>query len=206
MSRITPQVRRRWPSRDRLRLMAELADALDHLHTKAIPDAHIAHRDVKPANFGLSADGRLILLDFGLSVALLDTDSTSGETFALTGETGTRRYMAPEVARRERYGVGVDVYAWAMCAYEVFTLKGKPYYNLSLARHLAEVCRVDDGLRPTLPARWDPRLRDDLFPRAWAEAPERCDAAACRDAVRDLLANDELLDPLGAPRACCAVA
>ena len=66
--------------------------------------------------------------------------------------------------------------------------------------------RAPGGLRPDLPARWDERLRDDLFPKAWAEASDRCDAAACRDAIRGLLATDELLDPLGAASgACCPI-
>jgi serine/threonine protein kinase len=179
-------VKREWPSRERLRLMAELADALDHLHTRAILGAHVAHRDVKPPNFGLTATRSLVLYDFGLSVALLAKHSTRGDTFELTGDTGTRRYMSPEVAEGKPYGVSVDVYGWAICAYEIFHLRGKPFHGLSVSQHTERVVR--NGARPVIPSTWDHRLIE-LFPQAWATADRRCDAAKCRDVCRDIVAH-----------------
>ena len=186
-------VKREWPSRERLRLMGELADALDHLHTRAILGAHVAHRDIKPPNFGLTATRSLVLYDFGLSVALLAKHSTRGDTFELTGDTGTRRYMSPEVAEGKPYGVSVDVYGWAICAHEIFHLRGKPFHGLSVSQHTERVVR--NGARPVIPSTWDHRLIE-LFPSAWATADKRCDAARCRDVCRDIVSNHGPEDPL----------
>ena len=186
-------VKREWPSRERLRLMGELADALDHLHTHAILGAHVAHRDIKPPNFGLTATRSLVLYDFGLSVALLAKHSTRGDTFELTGDTGTRRYMSPEVAEGKPYGVSVDVYGWAICAHEIFHLRGKPFHGLSVSQHTERVVR--NGARPVIPSTWDHRLIE-LFPSAWATADRRCDAARCRDVCRDIVAHPGPEDPL----------
>jgi len=186
-------VKREWPSRERLRLMGELADALDHLHTRAILGAHVAHRDIKPPNFGLTATRSLVLYDFGLSVALLAKHSTRGDSFELTGDTGTRRYMSPEVAEGKPYGVSVDVYGWAICAHEIFHLRGKPFHGLSVSQHTERV--VKNGARPVIPSTWDHRLIE-LFPSAWATADRRCDAAKCRDVCRDIVSNPGPEDPL----------
>ena len=58
-----------WPSIERLRLMRELASALEFLHSgDAISGGvMVCHRDVKPDNLGITPDRRLKLLDFGLA-------------------------------------------------------------------------------------------------------------------------------------------
>ena len=96
-------VLRKWPSARRIRLMAELAAALAYLHSgKAIANCIILHRDLKPDNLGLTASGQFKLLDFGLAVCLEITDSVPlcDMRYALTGGTGSTRYMAPEVCKR----------------------------------------------------------------------------------------------------------
>ena len=95
---------------ERLRLMRELASALEFLHSgDAISGGvMVCHRDVKPDNLGITPDRRLKLLDFGLAVAL-EKGEQATDVYELTGETGSRRYMAPEVCLSEPYGVAVDV-------------------------------------------------------------------------------------------------
>ena len=67
--------------------------------------------------------GTIKLADFGLSKSLpvnkhasYDLDSK----FKLTGETGSYRYMAPEVFRHEPYNFKVDVYSFSMIAFQLF--------------------------------------------------------------------------------------
>ncbi|KAH8079219.1 protein kinase [Aureococcus anophagefferens] len=121
-------VRRDWPSAARVALLRDLAATLAFLHGgEAIPGTVVLHRDLKPANLGLTADRRLKLLDFGLAVALERTAAKTAETYELTGGAGTRRYMAPEVWRSEPYGTAADVYGFALVAYEICSLYGKPY-------------------------------------------------------------------------------
>ena len=127
-----------WPSTERLRLMRELAcvsgvlasslvqlirhqrrSALEYLHSGDAIAGGIAciHRDLKPDNIGLSASKKIKLFDFGLAVAVKrEGEDGDDGVYELTGGTGSRRYMAPEVCLRENYGTKVDVYSWAIAA------------------------------------------------------------------------------------------
>ena len=64
---------------------------------------------------GLSASKKIKLFDFGLAVAVKREGDDDG-VYELTGGTGSRRYMAPEVCLRDNYGTKVDVYSWAIAA------------------------------------------------------------------------------------------
>eukprot|EP00286_Rhodomonas_abbreviata_P016968 CAMPEP_0181321362 /NCGR_PEP_ID=MMETSP1101-20121128/18639_1 /TAXON_ID=46948 /ORGANISM="Rhodomonas abbreviata, Strain Caron Lab Isolate" /LENGTH=551 /DNA_ID=CAMNT_0023429173 /DNA_START=243 /DNA_END=1898 /DNA_ORIENTATION=- len=121
----------------------DLARALCCLH-KQTPA--VIHRDLKPANLLLSDENRLKLSDFGLSKCL-EKRGGSGD-YHMTGETGTLRYMAPEVVRHEDYNDKVDVYSfgfvlWYMCTGEL-PLEGYTQENL------LEAAAKHEDLRPDL--------------------------------------------------------
>lgn len=83
------------------RLARDLLAALAGIH-----EAGIVHRDVKPGNVLLGADGRALLTDFGIAQPADATRLTA------TGQViGTLRYLAPEVARGERATARSDLYA-----------------------------------------------------------------------------------------------
>ena len=79
-----------------LRIAKDLADGLDYCHNTMDRDAMIIHRDLKPENLGLSADGRLKLFDFGLC-RCVQKRTSENDAYEMTGNTGSLRYMAPEV-------------------------------------------------------------------------------------------------------------
>ena len=90
-----------------------LCQALAYMHGF---DPPLVHRDIKPANLLLSEDLRsLKVTDFGMARARPEG------AYDMTGNTGTKRYMAPEVYSNQKdYGTGVDVYSsgmimWMMC-------------------------------------------------------------------------------------------
>ena len=94
---------------DRLRAtIGPLAEALAALHA-----AGCVHRDVKPTNVLVTAEGRPVLLDFGLATS----DSAQS---TLVG-AGTPEYMAPEQIVEASVGVAADWYAFGTILFEVLT-------------------------------------------------------------------------------------
>jgi serine/threonine-protein kinase len=94
----------------------EAASALDHAH-----QAGIVHRDVKPANLLLDANGRLAVGDFGIARMATDVNVT------MTGTVlGTAAYLSPEQALGQPATPASDRYALAVVAYELLT-GGRPF-------------------------------------------------------------------------------
>ena len=91
-----------------LRLAAEVGGGLDALH-----DRGLVHRDVKPANVLLAADGGAVLGDFGLAKGRADTVLTRpGQVL------GTLDYLAPELIRGEPATPASDLYAFGCVLFE----------------------------------------------------------------------------------------
>jgi hypothetical protein len=75
-----------------------------------------AHRysDILQTNVLIKADGSAVIADFGLSTIKLDVSSHSTTKLVV----GTKRWMSPERMKGRRLAPPVDIYAWAMTAYE----------------------------------------------------------------------------------------
>ncbi|HVB76471.1 MAG TPA: serine/threonine-protein kinase [Candidatus Nitrosotalea sp.] len=97
---------------DAIALLRPLASALDYAHALGV-----VHRDVKPANILLAADGAPVLADFGLAKLL--QSSTLATATGVT--TGTPAYMAPEQVLGDEVGPAADRYALAAVAYELLS-------------------------------------------------------------------------------------
>jgi serine/threonine protein kinase len=91
------------------------------------------------------------LFDFGLAKELKPKYRKSHsaypdqDTFKLTGCTGSRRYMAPEVCFSDPYNQKADVYSFGMLLYQVTSLV-TPFDGFSMGKHEREVLR--GGFRP----------------------------------------------------------
>jgi serine/threonine protein kinase len=127
------------------RVLREAAMALGHAHKRGI-----VHRDVKPANIMLEADGRVVLTDFGISKAV-----EGGSTLTGTGTIiGTPHYMAPEQAKGLEVDGRADQYALAVVGHQILTGK-QPFDGSShsiLYKHVFEPPPGIFEARPDAPA------------------------------------------------------
>jgi serine/threonine-protein kinase len=153
----------RLPFGETIRLADDLLDALDHAHRQGI-----VHRDVKPENIVLGAEGA-VLLDFGIARAV---ETIGAEQLTRSGITlGTSQYMSPEQVQGLRtLGPPTDLYSLACVLYEC--LAGRPPFVhanefMVLRQHLSDSPPSLTTLVPGLPAGMA-----EAIERALAKAPE----------------------------------
>jgi eukaryotic-like serine/threonine-protein kinase len=104
-----------------LEVLMQIASALDYAHGQ-----NLVHRDVKPGNILLDAQGNAYLTDFGFAKSLAAADSST--TMSLTGGIlGTPAYMAPEAWDGQGWTSAADVYSLACVFFEM--LMGKPLFD-----------------------------------------------------------------------------
>lgn len=144
---------------ERLKVAAELANALSYLHKH-----NVLHRDIKPQNVGFDTDGTLKLFDFDVS-RVLPKESYQDELFQLSIATGTQRYMSPECALSGRYNLKSDVYGFAILFHEILALEC-PYSGIS-KEHFSEVV-FREGQRPRINDSWPTQIQS-LLQNAWSE-------------------------------------
>ncbi|KAI8468190.1 MAG: kinase-like protein [Monoraphidium minutum] len=130
------------PLLERLQRALEVAGALAALESASPP---VLHRDVKPSNVFIDGSGRARLGDFGL--ARLQPASAA----ALTGETGTYLYMAPEMIRHEVYDSKADVWSFGVMLAELITCQ-IPYAHTYMTPVQIAMAVADEQLQPVLPA------------------------------------------------------
>jgi eukaryotic-like serine/threonine-protein kinase len=136
--------RGRLPAREALELMIPVLAALGAAH-----QAQMVHRDVKPENVLLTADGRVKVVDFGLARAIEATNQT--RTGVMIGTIG---YMSPEQVTTGGADVRSDVYAAGIMLFELVTGQ-QPYDGetpMSVAyRHVHDTVAAPSSLVAELP-------------------------------------------------------
>ena len=148
------------PLTDVVNYVVQVAEALQYAHNKGV-----IHLDVKPENMLLSADGSVLLSDFGLARF---TNSVS-QKLKLTSLIGTVGYMAPEFLQSSPQ-VATDQYALAMVAYEWLTgtlpFEG-PNERAVVMQHMSTLSPPLRSYNPDIPL-----AVDEVIRAALAKAPE----------------------------------
>lgn len=147
------------PSSFTVAVLRQISAALDYTHSRGI-----IHRDIKPGNVMIAADGAAKLLDFGIARL------SDGRTTTPTGQVmGTVEYMAPEQIKGETVEGQADQFSLAAVAYRM--LSGRPLYGqlplAALAYKLVhEKAPSIRSVNPSLPM-----AMDAVFDRALSKNP-----------------------------------
>jgi eukaryotic-like serine/threonine-protein kinase len=99
------------PVEEALPIVLGACAGLDYAHRKGV-----VHRDVKPGNLLLGADGTVKLADFGIAKATEQSSITQ-----IGSVLGTAAYLAPEQGRGEEAGPPADIYALGVVAYQLIS-------------------------------------------------------------------------------------
>ncbi|KQJ94770.1 hypothetical protein BRADI_3g13060v3 [Brachypodium distachyon] len=133
-----------------LRIAISISKGMEYLHRN-----NIIHRDLKTANV-LKGYGQVLkIADFGVS----RIGSQEGQ---MTAETGTYRWMAPEIIDHKPYDHKADVFSFAIVLWELITLK-VPYDDMTPLQAALGVRQIPSGTHPGL---------SKLIRQCWDEDPE----------------------------------
>lgn len=110
----------------------------------------------------------LKISDFGLSKIRPNPEVAEKETYTMTGETGSYRFMAPEVYRHEEYNETVDVYSFSMIFF--YLLIGRPPWPMLPGLEAVRKAALE-GDRPNIPRDIDVRLQA-LLKETWDDNPK----------------------------------
>ncbi len=122
----------------------------------------------KQSFIAFAADGTVKVIDFGLSTVVPNASPDSNEVYDLSGETGSLRYMAPEVAKRQHYNHKVDVYSFSIMLLEIVTCQ-KPFDRMNRDEYYEKV--VHGEQRPHV-SKKIPTAMAELIKQCWDVDPD----------------------------------
>jgi tRNA A-37 threonylcarbamoyl transferase component Bud32 len=165
-------------------LGAQIARGLAALHERGI-----VHRDLKPENLFVTADGRIKILDLGLSGVSADAARAPADLLVTEDAVGgTAAYMSPEQVRRERVDARSDIFSCGAVLYEMLAGR-RPFLEATAAETMTAILRREPAPLAATPA----------VPRALCRVVERCLAKAPAErfaAAHDLaIALEAVLEP-----------
>jgi eukaryotic-like serine/threonine-protein kinase len=148
------------PLRQALDIAVQIAEGLAYAHAHGV-----IHRDMKPANVLLAADGTAKIADFG--VARMRSSETKSDAAKMHGST---RYMAPEQVLGRRADHRSDIFSFGVMLYEML-VGAPPFSGADLNAVLFQIV----NLVPPAPSTVDPTtptMLDFIVAKALAKSPE----------------------------------
>ncbi|EFJ13809.1 hypothetical protein SELMODRAFT_146897 [Selaginella moellendorffii] len=134
----------------------DIAQGMQYLHNLGF-----IHRDLKSDNLLIATDKSIKIADFGVARIEVQTEG-------MTPETGTYRWMAPEMIQHRLYTHKVDVYSFGIVLWELITGL-LPFQNMTAVQ--AAFAVVNRGYRPGIPADCPPALAE-IMSRCWDANPD----------------------------------
>ncbi|KAJ4841623.1 Serine/threonine-protein kinase sty17 [Turnera subulata] len=138
-----------------IKVAIDVSKGMNYLHQN-----NIIHRDLKTANLLMDENEVVKVADFGVA-------RVQAQSGVMTAETGTYRWMAPEVIEHKPYDHKADVFSFGIVMWELLTGE-LPYSYLTPLQ--AAVGVVQKGLRPTIPKNTHPKVAE-LLERCWQQDP-----------------------------------
>ena len=140
-----------------------ISDAMRYLH-----QVGVIHRDLKPQNILMDSNYYPRVCDFGLS-RCFSNSLTNSMQLSMTGKVGTPLYMAPELLLEDdHYGPAVDVYAFAILAYEIVTGK-EPFSEKGKTANLKTLLKkITTGGRPEFTEGVQDNMKE-LITQCWSQ-------------------------------------
>ena len=125
-------------------IMTQLTDGLSHAH-----EAYIIHRDIKPQNIMIEDNGLIKITDFGIAMALNNTQLTQTNSVM-----GSVHYLPPEQAQGKGSTIKSDIYSLGILMYELLTgsvpYKGDTAVEIAL-KHMKDKLPSIRKQNPTIP-------------------------------------------------------
>jgi eukaryotic-like serine/threonine-protein kinase len=131
---------------ERIRIFLDVCAAVQFAHGQLV-----VHRDIKPTNILVTADGKPKLLDFGIAKLLDDSAGDVTATIDSLHRPLTPAYAAPEQLRGEAVSIATDIYALGTVLYELLT--GQRALALSDSPTREEVMRAQETTNPVPPSK-----------------------------------------------------
>ncbi|MEA2703274.1 MAG: eukaryotic-like serine/threonine-protein kinase [Actinomycetota bacterium] len=166
------------PPAEAIDIAAQVAGALEYAHK-----AGIVHRDVKPANILLCADGRVKVADFGIAKAAATEGVASNDLTGTGAVVGTAKYLSPEQVDGRPVDGRTDVYALGVVLYEM--LCGRPPFSGDTEMAIGIQHLDRKPLSPRQVKAGIPKPLEAIVLRALAKAPDDryANAAAMQTAL-----------------------
>jgi len=166
-------------------IMLQLTDGMSHAH-----DSYIIHRDLKPQNIMISDDGGIKITDFGVAMALNETQLTQTNSVM-----GTVHYLPPEQASGKGSTIRSDIYSMGIIFYELLTgilpFKGESAVEIAL-KHMRDPLPSIRKQNPAIP-----QSIENIIMKATAKNPKNryLDAKSMHQDLLTALNDERMNEP-----------